>query len=152
MTGLTCLAGVFGIVGLVAVLAGAPLATAQKAAPRVDGLYEFTAKGFTGTLAVRSVKGGLLFVVETVSPKGATCSASGRATGGSALTFRHDNAGFRLLLQRDQITISGLLGRVSDAAFCGLNGMLTGVYRNRGPLDAAAASSLSALDKAVPKP
>lgn len=140
------------VAGVVAILGGAPHAAAQKSSLRVDGLYGFSAKGFTGTLAIKAIKGGALFAVETVAPKGATCSASGRASGGSTLTYRHGDGGFRLLLQPGQITISGLLGRVSDTPFCGLNGMLTGVYRARGPLDAAAESSLAALEKAAPKP
>ena len=121
-------------------------AAAQKAPSRIDGLYDFQAKPHTGTLAVKSIKGGVIFDVMTASPKGATCEASGKAIGGSVLTFREDEAGFRLTIQRDQITISGLLGRVSETRFCGLNALLTGVYKRRGPLDAEAAAILAAIE------
>ena len=132
---------------LVAAAVFAAPASAQKFPSRVDGLYEFQAKPRTGTLSVKSVKGGLLFALTTVSPKGATCAASGMAIGGSVATFREKEAGFRLTIQRDQITISGLLGRVSETPFCGLNGMLTGVYKRRGPLDAEAAAILASIDE-----
>jgi hypothetical protein len=135
-------------------------AAAQKAPARIDGLYEFQAKPHTGTLAVKSIKGGVIFDLTTVSPKGATCTASGKATGGSILTFREEaggepDAGFRLTILRDQITISGLLGRVSETSFCGLNALLTGVYKRRGPLDAEAAAVLAAIEtppKSKPAP
>ena len=122
-------------------------AAAQKVPSRVDGLYDFQAKPHTGTLAVKSVKGGVIFDVTTVSPKGATCAASGKAIGGSVLTFRDEDAGFRLTIKQDQITISGLLARVSETSFCGLNALLTGVYKRRGPLDKEAAAILAAIEK-----
>jgi hypothetical protein len=119
---------------------------AQKGPSRIDGLYDFRSKPHTGTLAVKSVKGGLVFNVTTASPKGATCEASGKAIGGSVLTFRDEDAGFRLTIQHDLITISGLLGRVSETSFCGLNALLTGVYKRRGPLDNKAAATLAAIE------
>ena len=122
-------------------------AFAQKASVRPDGLYDFKAAPHTGVLAVKSTKGGLLLVVSTVSPKGATCAATGKAVGGTVLTFREGEAGFRLRIERDQITISGLLGRVSETAFCGLGALLTGVYQRTGPLDATTAAELVQLEK-----
>ncbi len=135
------------LAGAIAVAASHAPAAAQKALSRIDGLYDFQSKPHTGTLAVRSIKGGVIFDVTTVSPKGATCAASGTAIGGSVLTFRQEEAGFRLTIQRDQITISGLLGRVSETPFCGLNALLTGVYKRRGPLDAEATAVLAAIDR-----
>jgi hypothetical protein len=124
-------------------------AIAQKAPVRPDGIYDFKAAPHSGTLAVKTTKGGLLFEVMTASPKGATCEARGKAIGGTVLTFKEEEAGFRLRIDGDraQITISGLLGRVSDAPFCGLGGLLTGVYKRSGPLDATRAAELSRLDK-----
>lgn len=129
-------------------LAGALPATAQKASLRIDGLYAFQVKAFTGTLAIKAIKGGAVFDLATVSPKGTTCSASGKALGGQVMTFRRGEAGFRLTVLRDQITIGGLLGRVSETSFCGLNGLLTGPYKRRGPLDADAQAALAALERA----
>ena len=76
------------------------------------------------------------------------------------MTFRQSDAGiaaapagFRLRLDRDrdQIVISGLMARVSETSFCGLGGMLTGVYKQRGPLDGATSAALTALEKAAAK-
>jgi hypothetical protein len=127
-------------------------AVAQKAPNRIDGVYDFKTAPHTGRLAIRSIKGGVVFEVTTVSPKGATCDARGRAVGGTVLTFREDDAGFRLKIDRDAITISGLLGRVADQTFCGLGAMLTGVYKRTGPLDTKTAASLSGIDKPVGAP
>ena len=125
---------------------------AQKAPARLDGVYAFQSKPHTGSLAVKSTRGGVLFDLSTTSPKGATCSASGKAVGGDVMTFRQDDAGFRLTVSRDQITISGLLGRVSETPFCGLNGLLTGVYKRRGSLDTETMAALSAIEKAAAQP
>lgn len=134
-------------------------ALAQKAPGRADGLYDFKTAPHTGQLAVKTIKGGLVFDLTTVSPKGATCAASGRAIGGSHLTFRvsetgaDKEAGFRLRIDRDrqQIIVSGLMARVSETPFCGLGAMLTGVYKRRGPLDPATAATLTALERAAAK-
>jgi hypothetical protein len=139
-------------IGVGAMSASRASAAAQKTPARLDGLYDFQAKPHTGTLAVKSVKGGIVFDVTTVSPKGATCSASGKAIGGNVLTFREEEAGFRLTILRDQITISGLLGRVSETPFCGLNALVTGVYKRRGALDAETAALLAAIEKPPPRP
>ena len=155
-----------GIVALAALAVMAPAllvamapAHAQKSSARIDGVYDFSTTPHTGSLALKGIKGGVLFDLSTVSPKGTTCAASGKALGGTVLTFRDattlagdgEVAGFRMKIERDQITISGLLGRVSDAPFCGLGAMLTGVYKRRGPLDAKTTASLVALEKGPDK-
>ena len=143
----------------ISLVATAP-ADAQKFSARINGIYDFSTAPHTGSLSVKAIKGGVLFDLSTVSPKGTTCAASGKALGGTVLTFRDattrdgdgEVAGFRLKIERDQITISGLLGRVSEAPFCGLGALLTGVYKRRGPLDAKTAASLVALERVTDKP
>ena len=135
---------------VVAIVATGP-SQAQKFVERIDGVYMFAAAPHTGTLAVKDIKSGLLFEVTTVSPKGATCEARGQSAGGKVSTFRAGEAGFRLTVGRGQITISGLLGRVSEQPFCGLGAMLTGVYNRSGPLDAKTAAALKDLKTPLAK-
>ena len=134
---------------MAALAGGSQAALAQKPPAKTDGVYDFKSAPHTGTLAVKTARGGLLFDVSTVSPKGATCTARGKALGGTALTFKDGEAGFRLKLDHDrtQITLSGLIGRVSETPFCGLGAMLTGVYKRSGALDAKTAAELVLLDK-----
>lgn len=136
------------IMACVVVHVASGLAQGQKFAEPVDGIYDFTAAPHTGTLAIKSAKGGLLFEIMTASPKGTTCEARGKATGGRTLTFREGDAGFRLHVEGVDIRISGLIGQVSDTTFCGLGARLTGVYKKRsGRLDAKTAAALAQLEK-----
>ena len=139
--------------GLMAILA-LP-ASAQRGTVRPDGVYDFrplpaaARARHNGTLAVRSVKGGIVFDLTTVSPKGTTCSASGLALGGSVLTFRDAEDGFRLTVEAGRITVGGLIGQVSQAKFCGLGARLTGLYVRRSGLDKEAISRLAEVEKAA---
>ena len=149
----------FAALALAAIAGPATPAMAQRVATRPDGIYALRAPrtgpaaGHSGTLAVRRLKGGVAFDLSTVSSKGTTCAASGVALGGSVLSFRDGQNGFRLTIDArsapTRIVVGGLPGRVSETKFCGLGASLTGLYVRTGDLDPTTVATLATAAKAA---